>query len=176
VASRIHRGEATLDDFLTQIETEPPKRVSGTAVFLFKGTHAVPPALLTNLRHNKVLHKNVIILNVDIVDRPSVSAEERAQIDALGYGMFAATLRFGYLEEPAVHENISLLVHPQLAIEPSDLTYFLGHETVKASDRNGMAWWREELFALQSRTATSAARFFELPSANVVEVGAHVEI
>jgi KUP system potassium uptake protein len=176
VASRIQRGETKLDDFLTQIEMAPPKRVSGTAIFLFKGTGAVPPALVMNLRHNKVLHKNVIILNVDVADRPRVDEADRVQVDALGYGLFAAELHFGYLEEPDVHNKLGLLVHPQLVIDPDDLTYFLGHETVKASDERGMAWWREELFALQSRTATSAARFFELPSANVVEVGAHVEI
>jgi KUP system potassium uptake protein len=176
VASRIRRGETKIDDFLTQIEMAPPKRVSGTAVFLFKGAGAVPPALVMNLKHNKVLHKNVLILNVDITDVPRVAEFERSSVEALGYGLFSAVIRFGYLEEPAIHDRVATLSHPQLELDVDELTYFLGHETVMASEERGMAWWREELFALQSRTATSAARFFELPSAKVVEMGAHVEI
>jgi KUP system potassium uptake protein len=176
VAARIHRGESPLDEFLAEIEMTPPKRVNGSGIFLFKGTGAVPPALLMNLKHNKVLHANVVILNVDIADRANVDPSERASVSARGYGIFEASMKFGYLDDPDLHANLSLLQHPQLKLDPDELTYFLGRETVTSSEHKGMAAWREEIFALQSRTATSAARFFDLPPAQVVEVGAQVEI
>jgi KUP system potassium uptake protein len=39
-----------------------------------------------------------------------------------------------------------------------------------------MALWREQLFAFLSRTARSAADYYEIPSNRVIELGTQVEI
>ena len=41
---------------------------------------------------------------------------------------------------------------------------------------NGMARWRERLFAIMSRNAGSVADFFRLPDGAVVELGTRVQI
>ena len=40
----------------------------------------------------------------------------------------------------------------------------------------GMARWREHLFALMSRNATSAAAYFGLPPERIVQLGLAVEL
>jgi len=40
--------------------------VPGTAVFLSASANGVPPALLHNVKHNKILHDRVVILTVHI--------------------------------------------------------------------------------------------------------------
>src|SRR3546814_13443319 len=47
-------------------------RVPGTAVFMTSSADGVPPALLNNLKHNKVLHERVVLLSVKIADAPFV--------------------------------------------------------------------------------------------------------
>jgi KUP system potassium uptake protein len=56
------------------------------------------------------------------------------------------------------------------------VTYFLGRESVTAGNRPGMHPLRDELFVLLHRGAASAARFYHLPPAQVIEVGAQVEL
>jgi KUP system potassium uptake protein len=62
-------------------------------------------------------------------------------------------------------------------VDPGDVTYFLGRETIIASRRRrGMAAWRERLFAFVSRNATTATAYFGIPARRVVELGEQVEI
>ncbi len=57
-----------------------------------------------------------------------------------------------------------------------DTSYFLGRQTLIASDRPGMAIWREKLFAWMVRNTESAMDFFKLPTNQVVELGSQLEI
>ena len=56
------------------------------------------------------------------------------------------------------------------------LTYFLGRETVIASPKEGMAIWREQLFSVMATNAQPATAFFRIPTGQVIEIGAQIEI
>lgn len=56
------------------------------------------------------------------------------------------------------------------------LTYHVGRESLRVTDRPGMAPWRERLFSVLSRNATGAATYFSLPADQTVEVGVTVEL
>ena len=58
----------------------------------------------------------------------------------------------------------------------ADITYFLGTETLLATDRPGLPLWRERLFVLMSRNALRATTFFGIPPERVVELGMQVEL
>ena len=176
LAERIRRGEVPIDDFLGELEDADTIRVPGTAVFLFKGSGAAPPALLTNTKHNHAVHQRVILLSVLTSDSPYVDVANRGEVQEFGQGFFQVTLHYGFMEEPDVETGLLGLGDDRLPIAPDELTYFLGRETVIAAPIHGMADWRERLFALQLRTSASAARFFRLPTDRVVEVGSQVEI
>jgi len=174
VADRIHRGERPIEEVLD--ETEDVKRVSGTAVFLFKDLGKAPPALVNNLKHNKVLHKCTLIVAIDTAEEPRVAPEDRAHITKVAPGVFQVQLIFGFMDEPDVPMALSTLSHFGLEYDADDVTYFLGHESIVAGKAPGMNPLQEHLFVWLNRGADSAGRFFNLPTDRVFEVGSRVEI
>jgi KUP system potassium uptake protein len=162
--------------FLENMAKHPPHRVKGPAVFMFGDTQGTPPALLHNLKHNKVLHERVVFLATITQEVPSVRPEERAEVEPLGNGFWQVTLRYGFMEDADVPAALQALGHPELAFKPMETTYFLGRETLIATKRPGMAMWREHLFAAMARNARPATTFFRLPPNRVVELGAQVEL
>jgi KUP system potassium uptake protein len=66
------KDEVRLADFVTMIAKSSIARASGTAVFLTGNPDATPTALLHNIKHNKVVHENNIILKVIAEDVPRV--------------------------------------------------------------------------------------------------------
>ena len=174
VAERIRRGERDLDEFLD--ETDVMTRVQGTAVFLFKDLGKAPPALVNNLRHNKVLHKTTLIVSVETSDVPRVSPPDRAHVTKVAPGVFQVQLEFGFMEDPNVPAALAALEYRDLSYNPDDVTYFIGHESIVAGKVPGMHPLAEQLFVLLNRGADSAVRFFNLPTDRVFEVGSRVEI
>ena len=151
-------------------------RVPGTAIFMTGSGAGVPPTLIHNLRHNKVLHANIVLLTVTTEDVPHVSNERAIELEPLSAGFFRVTLRYGFMEEPSVPEAISDARARGLPIDKDDITYFLGRETLLPANHPGMAPWREKLFALMSRNAMRATAFFRIPPERVVELGMQVEL
>ena len=174
VAERIHRGERPIEEVLD--ETEDVKRVSGTAVFLFKDLGKAPPALVNNLKHNKVLHKCTLIVAIETAEEPRVAPEDRAHITKVAPGVFQVQITFGFMDEPDVPAVLSKLSHFGLEYDAEDVTYFLGHESIVAGKAPGMNPLQEHLFVWLNRGADSAGRFFNLPTDRVFEVGSRVEI
>ena len=176
VGKRLRQGELPLATFIKSLGKQQVLRVPGTAVFMYSRPGSTPPALLANLFHNRILHTNVVILSVRTMDVPRVPPADREELIDHGHGFFSVRLRFGFMEEPDVETALLKLSDDRLPITADTLTFFLGRETVIASNIPGMANWRERLFAFQLRSAASAARFFRLPADRVVEVGSQVEI
>ena len=174
VADRIHRGERPIEAVLD--EAEDVKRVSGTAVFLFKDLGKAPPALVNNLKHNKVLHKCTLIVAIETAEEPRVAPEDRASITKVAPGVFQVQITFGFMDEPDVPAVLSTLSHFGLEYDADDVTYFLGHESIIAGKAPGMNPLQEHLFVWLNRGADSASRFFHLPIDRVFEVGSRVEI
>ena len=174
VAQRIQRGERPLTEFLD--ETEDITRVSGIAVFMFKDLGKAPPALVNNLRHNKVLHKSTLIVSVETESEPRVDPSRRAVVTKIGPGVYQIQLEFGFMEDPDVPLALSQISYPGLEFNADEATYFLGHESIIAGKAPGMNRLQEHLFVFLNRGADSAGRFFNLPHNRVFEVGTHVEI
>jgi KUP system potassium uptake protein len=99
------------------------------------------------------------------------------EVEHLGNGLHAATLHFGFMEEPDVPAALATIRGDDLDIDPETTSYFVGRESVLASESlEGMPVPLERLYAVLHRGADSAARFFGLPPDRIFEVGAHVEI
>ena len=173
VAARIGRGRA-LDEVLH--EHAHLARVEGTAVFLFRDLGKAPPALVNNIRHNKVLHEHTLIVCVKTLDAPWVPPAERAEVTEIEGGVHQVLLRFGFMEEPDVPVALQELAATGLPFDPEQATYFVGRESVLSGDEEGMHPALEHLFGILNRGADSAARFFNLPTERVFEVGTRVEI
>jgi KUP system potassium uptake protein len=150
--------------------------VPGTAVFMSGDPNSIPPALFHNIQHNKVIHKHVIFLSVIVHDDPRVPPDKRIEVFPLEYDFYRVTLNYGFMDQFNVPRDLARANSKGLDIDPSKVSYFLGRERVLASDRPGMALWREQLFIIMGRNSRSATDFFRLPPDRVVELGAQVEI
>jgi KUP system potassium uptake protein len=176
VSERLVARAIPIDHFLEAIIAAPPIRVPGTAVFMTAQPRGIPPALAHNLRHNKMLHDHVVLLTVTTAPVPHVPDDQRITVDSLGYGIFTVRVVYGFMEDPHVPNALHAARDLGLEIEPDDITYFLGRETILVTGRRGMARWREKLFVLMTRNAVRATAFFRLPPERVVELGVQVEI
>ncbi len=176
LAQRMRERLYPFDQFLQDIETYPPQRVSGTAIFMTSNLQGTPPTLLHNLQHNKVLHERVVLLTVTTSDVPHVTAHDRATVDSLGHGFYRLTLRYGFMEEPDVPDALGEASVRGFPIELNETTFFLGIETLLATRRPGLPLWRERLFVLIARNAVRANAFFKIPPERVVELGMQVEL
>ena len=176
VMSEIRQSGLALEPFIASISAHPPLRVPGTAVFLTANLDAVPHALLHNLKHNKVMHERNVLLTVEVLETPTAEADERVAVASLGHDFYKVTLRFGFAEDPDVPENISAIHVCGLPFDLMDTTFFLSRESIVATDRPGMARWRDKLFVFMQRNATPATAFFQIPGNRLIELGTQVEI
>src|SRR5438874_1839042 len=176
LAKRMEEKTVALKMLLADLAAEPPLRVPGTAVFLYGTTDGTPPALVHNLAHNKVLHERVVFLTMVTQDVPHVSAAERVTVKAIGKGFYRVVASYGFMDDPDIEDVLAACQVKSLDIPIAGTTFFLGRETLVASDRPGMPQWREQLFAFMSRNALRATAFFKIPADQVFEVGAQVEL
>jgi KUP system potassium uptake protein len=172
------RDRQPLKEFMEQLEAFPPARVNGTAIFMSMSPGTVPPALLHNLKHNKVLHDHVLFLTVRSADVPFVLAEERFEVTKLSASSWQAIVTYGFKEEPDVPQALRDIAeaYPELDLEPMRTSYYLSRQTVVSSKRPAMRSWRRALFAFMSRNSTRSTKFFKIPPNRVVEMGMQVEI
>jgi KUP system potassium uptake protein len=175
--SRLRERAVPMDILMGDIKADPPIRVPGTAVFMTPNPGATPPALVHNLAHNKVLHEHVIFLTVLTEEVPVVPRERRVrEVKDLGDGFYWVTARYGFMQDPSVPDILERVGAFGLEARLEATTFFLGRETLLATERPGMARWREALFSFMSRNALRATAFFKIPPDQVFEVGVQVEM
>lgn len=176
LSQRLDEQVMPLDVFLRGLLEKPPLRVPGTAIFMFRDPKGTPFSFAQNLKMNKVLHERVIFLAVRTEHVPRVRLSERITVTNLGHDFYQVVLHYGYMETPNVAGALRNLRLEGERLITEEVIYFLGHETLFATARPGMALWRERLFALMSRNAVSASVYYHLPPSQVIELGARVEL
>jgi KUP system potassium uptake protein len=176
VADRLTSRATPIDVFMASLKALGPARVRGTAVFMTAQPTGTPAALVHNVRYNKVLHDHVVILTVSTASKPYVPLDEQVAVESLGHGLYNVKLRYGFMQDPDVPEALMHAIKLGLELDPGDVTFFLGRETIIVAKRHGMATWRERLFVLMARNAVRATAFFRLPPERVVELGVQVEM
>ena len=172
---RVSKDSLELETFLNAVSDRVP-RVPGTAIFMTGTATGTPGSLLHNLKHNKVLHEQVVVLTVRFQEIPYVPEDQRFELTTLPKNFYRLLLRYGFMEEPNIPEALRRAEQKGLHCDPMQSSYFLSRETVIPSSKPGMAMWREHIFAWMSRSATSAMDFFNIPPNRVVELGTQVEI
>ena len=176
MGDRLRDEAIDLNSFLEAVFISPPKRVEGTAVFLSGEVGLTPNALMHNLKHNKVLHEYNLFVAVKQHEVPWVGFNKRIEMKALGHDCWQVVLHFGFKNDPDVPEALKLLSDRGIPLPDMDTSYFLSRDIVIPTFGDGMAMWREKLFASMHRNASAAADFLNLPSNRIVELGAKVEI
>jgi KUP system potassium uptake protein len=188
----LNAGSLPLDLFLADVDRKKPPRVPGTAVFMTSASEGVPVVLLHHLKHNKVLHEQVVLMSIKTEEVPEILPEERLTLERLQHGFFRVHARYGFMETPDVPEILYRMRQEGLKAKQSETTFYLGRERIIISDRKRgapagtrrapddmalptMARWRKKLYVFLQRNARSATEFFGIPPNRVVELGAQVE-
>jgi KUP system potassium uptake protein len=187
----LQAGSLPLDLFLKDVERRKPPRVQGTAVFMTSTAEGVPVVLLHHLKHNKVLHEQVILMSIKTAEVPELeSDEERITVTKLEQGFWRVEARYGFMEQPNVPDILAQAKRFNLRAKQMDTTFYLGRERIvlagAGSNKPGirrqpvesalrMMRWRKKMFMVMTRNAKSATEFFGIPPNRVVELGAQVE-
>ena len=165
-----------LVDFLEAIFVAPPARVEGTAVFLTAEIGSVPNALLHNLKHNKVLHRQNLFVTVRSHEVPWIGLNKRIEIEPLHHDCWQVIVNYGFKNDPDLPKALEQLKVHGADLDPMTTSYFLSRDIVIPTIGGGMANWREKLFAQMHLNASAAAEFLKLPNNAVVELGSKIEI
>jgi KUP system potassium uptake protein len=175
--SRLSEICIPLDAFLPDLKSQSIRRVPGTAVYMSGNRFGTPLALLHNLKHNKVLHEQVVLLTVRTEEVPYLTnAKDRVAVENLDEGFWRAQVHFGFMEKPDVPAALESVKQTGLRFDPMRTTYFIGRETILATRKLGFSSWRGSLFAWMTRNAGDVTSYFCLPPNGVVELGARVEV
>jgi KUP system potassium uptake protein len=183
VTQRRVREEGPLPEFIAQLHAMKPPlhRVPGTAIFLNRGKATAPLAMRANVEHNEILHEHVLILSIETTPAPHVPAEERLQIDDLGYKddqISYVTARFGYMDQTNVPSLMPLIRGADIesVLHDDKLSYFVSRIELVQGHEPGMSRWRKRLFIATSRITADAAEYFGLPRERTVIMGSRIEL
>ena len=177
------REEGPLRAFIDQLHVMKPPllRVPGTAIFLNRGKATAPLAMRANVEHNEILHEHVLILSIETANVPHIPAEERLQVDDLGYAddrIIYVAARFGYMDKTNVPDLLPLIraASAESPLNDDKLSYFVSRIELVPGQTPGMSRWRKHLFIATSRITADAAEYFQLPRERTVIMGSRIEL
>jgi len=173
---KLQEERLPVEFFLEEVAEQKLPRVPGTAVFMTLSPAGTPPTLLHHVKHNHMLHEQVLLLTIRSVDVPTVPAKERVAVQELGQGFYRIEALNGFMQNPDVPFILRIASQYGLVKDPMTTTFFLGREALFTTGRAKMFRWRKALFAFMSRNAGTPADYFNLPLNRVVELGAQVEL
>jgi KUP system potassium uptake protein len=162
--------------FLASLAGRIDSRLPGIGVVMTATAQSIPPVLLNVVRRFRALHRIVLLTTVTTEEIPHV-VDDRVSVEPLGGGLYRVLLRYGFMDEPHVHEALAAVV-PRIepGADAAALTYVLGQERVVPGAGGRMGRVAESIFAALSRNAANPSDFFDLPPARVVEVGARIDL
>ncbi len=164
------------DSLLRMLEKSHPLEAPGTAVFLTADPEMAPPALLHNLKHNRVLHKKNFIVTVTTAPIPEVAEVDRIRLERINDRFLRIHLTFGYLEDPNVPRALALARKQGEKFDIMTTSFFLNHRSFRSAKGEGLPTWQEKLFISMTKGATNATEFYRLPTNRVIELGQQLTI
>ena len=174
---QLRKGGIELQPFLKSLSVYPPQRVEGTAVFMTLEPGYVPHALLHNLKHNRVMHERVVFLTAISRTVPHVDPADMTEIQDLGDGCYAVTVRLGFQDPFDVTVFLGVLKrYHEFEIVPAETSFFLSRQTVIDGGQSKMWKWRRRLFGWMLRNAQPASDFFRIPPNRAIEIGTQIVI
>jgi KUP system potassium uptake protein len=176
LTEKSRRDSLPLTDLIAMLQTRPPHRAAGTAIFLTSDPEVAPVALMHNLKHNKVLHEKNIILTVQTADRPRVPESQRAEIQVVSPDFKKVILHYGFMESPNIPRALSVCRRMGLKFDIMSTSFFLGRRSVVPSSHHGMPLWQDKLYIFLMRNAANPTDFFHIPPGRVVEMGTQVSV
>ena len=163
-----------IESFLKSMKKELRNRVDGTAVFLTPNPNGVPHSLLHNLKHNKVIHKNVILLKIKFMDYPHSNLENLIEIEKLPHNFYKVIINYGFKDDTNLPRDLAKCTKYGIDFEAMNTSYFIGKESLIIKSGTNMNLVRKNIFVTLFRSAENITNQFHLPVNRVVELGSKV--
>ncbi len=176
LAEKTRRDSVPLADLADILKSRAPHRVAGTAVFLTSDPDVAPVALMHNLKHNKVLHEQNVILTVVTAETPRVRDDARIKIEPVSSDFSKVMITYGFMESPNLPAALALCRKQGMKFDIMTTSFFLGRRSVVPAAQSGMPLWQDKLFIFLMKNATNPTDFFNIPPGRVVEMGAQVTV
>ena len=176
VAARTRKTMVTLTSFIHNMAKSSVVRVPGVAFFLTSDPNAVPPAMLHNLKHNRVLHEKNIVVTVEVADTPKVADEDRIELTDIDEHFSILKLRFGFMETPNISKALIQGKKLGLKFDVMATSFFLGRRRLVIGQKIGMPMAMDKLYVFLTRFAADPIDYFHLPRDRVVEIGARMSV
>lgn len=157
------------------------KDVAGTAIYMYSNPEGTPPALLNNVKFNKVLHNNIVLLSVDHTDdQPYVPEEEKIKVEKLSNKFYRIIIKSGFAEIVDIPKSLDNINNGdyEISFDMEETTFFLGKEKILPTEKkySDMYKWRDWLFSIMVKNEQQATAYFNLPTDRVVEVGTQIKM
>lgn len=172
----MQRGRLPVKHLIDDIKADRVIRVPGTAVFMSATADGLPLALLHHLKHNKSLHKQVVLLTITFESSPHVPAERRCEIEDYHEDFHRVILRYGFAESPNVFRDLCAALAGKGKVKPAGISFYQSREVLLTTGPGKMAAWRKRLFVTLSRLSRPATGYFDLPPRQVIELGIQLEV
>jgi len=176
LGEKVKKTEVDLPEFIGMLERRSPERVQGTAVFLTGHPDHVPASLLHNLKHNKILHQQNVLLTIVTEDMPRVREENRVSVERLSDSFSRVSLRYGFMEAPNVPSGLRACRNMGWKFDVMRTSFFLSRRSLRLSAHSDMPRWQDKLFIWLARSANDASQYFQIPTGRAVEVGTQVAV
>lgn len=176
LADRLKNLAPSFEEFFQKIDEIQPQKVKGQAIFLTGDPDRVPAALIQNMKHNKILHSETVLLHISIENVPRVPSFEKVSVEKLGGGFYKILAHFGFMEKQSIDTILALSQGSGLDLKKDELSFYLGRERISIPKKPQLSRWRSHLFRFLSRNATNMAVFFGIPSNQIIEVGVQIEL
>jgi KUP system potassium uptake protein len=173
---KIRQQTMSLENFITEILSIRMIAIPGTAVYMSSSSKGTPAPLILNIKHNRLLHKQIVILTVKFHKIPHIRPEERIDIEHPTEGFYKVVANYGYMDITNIQQIMELLDKKGVKLKMANTTFFLGRETLIPERKKGFKTLTDKLFILMSSNAQRATEFFNIPPNRVFEVGTQVEL
>ncbi|WP_199699035.1 potassium transporter Kup [Oleomonas cavernae] len=178
LSEKAKRDSLPLLDVVAMLDKSHPHQVPGTAMFLTSTPNVAPVALMHNLKHNKVLHEQNVIVTIQVAQDPHVDPDDRVSVHSLSQRMMMMQVSYGYMESPNLPKALAAARKLGLKYDIMNTSFFLGRRSLRAgmAAKGGMPLWQDRLYISLARNASDATEFFQIPSERVIELGAQMTI
>lgn len=177
VSASVGEKGVSVDAFFAQLQQKTVPRVSGSAVFLTRTRHNIPPVMRWHVARNRALQQDVLSLTIDILNVPYVGEEQRIRVEQRAPGYWHGVAQYGFMEHPDIPRLLQGVSEINAIFATDDATWYVGHETIVAGEGEaGMAAWQRHIFAFMKRNCTHVINHYHLPSDRVVEISRRVAV
>ena len=171
VGEKIKGDTLPIQEIIPDVLSIRQVAIPGTGVYMWSNPRGIPPALLINLKHNKILHKQIVILTLKYDVVPHVKFEDSFQIEELAEGFHRVVVTHGFKDSADVPRIVEHLKSRGMNIDIEKTSFFLGRETLLLEGKSTVKNWKKRMFIALYSNAESATKYFNIPADQVMEVG-----